>query len=86
MACSLAHHVKVAAAGRPGDGAATVAEGRAMHFGYIAVPLGALLLWMGFSGLRSGYGAPGNIGAVYRTVIGFVAGGLLFLLGLAEFL
>ena len=41
---------------------------------------------MGFAGLGKGYGEPGNAGAVYRTVIGLVAGGLLFLLGLAEFL
>ena len=57
-----------------------------MHFGYITVPIGVLLLWMGFSGLRNGYGTPGDTGVVYRTVIGFVAGGLLLLLGLAEFL
>lgn len=57
-----------------------------MHFGYITVPIGLLLLWMGFSGLRNGYGTPGDTGVVYRTVIGFVAGGLLFLLGVAEFL
>jgi len=56
-----------------------------MHFGYVTVPVGLLLLWMGF-GLRTGYGTPGDTGVVYRTVIGFVAGGLLFLLGLAEFL
>ena len=47
-----------------------------MHFGYITVPLGALLLWMAFHGLRHGYGEPGNTAVVYRTVIGLVAGGL----------
>ena len=57
-----------------------------MHFGYITVPIGLVLLWMAFSGLRNDYGTPGDTGVVYRTVIGFVAGGLLLLLGLAEFL
>jgi len=57
-----------------------------MHFGYVTVPIGLLLLWMAVAGLRGGYGEPGNTSVVYRTVIGFVAGGLLFLLGLAEFL
>jgi hypothetical protein len=50
MARSLAHRARGVAAGKPGDRTGSVPSGGTMHFGYIAVPLGVLLLWMALPG------------------------------------